>query len=111
MRIVGSDGVALTSGPQVCGSHIVAAKHQTPGYLFGAVGEVTSLVGAFADPERQAFFSLNTDVPKRPLYIVTFSASALWADGQVARCRTQIENSQTFSLKVYFCRFQALNIV
>jgi len=52
--------------------------------LFGAVGEVTSLVAAFADPERQAFFEgPASNVPKRQLYIVTFSASALWADGQV----------------------------
>jgi len=57
---------------------------RTPGYLFGSVGEVTSLVGAFSDPERQTFFEGPTSVvPKRPLYIVTFSASALWADGQV----------------------------
>ena len=45
---------------------------------------MTSFVGTFSDPERQAFFNPNShDVPKRPLYIVTFSASALWADGQV----------------------------
>ena len=64
---------------------LLAAGHlQTPGYLFGAVGEVTSRVAAFSDPERQAFFEGPTsNVPKRPLYIVTFSASALWADGQV----------------------------
>ena len=66
-------------------SHSLATYLQTlPGYLFGAVGEVSSFVGAFSDPERQAFFNPNNnDVPKRPLYIVTFSASALWADGQV----------------------------
>ena len=45
---------------------------------------MTSFVGTFSDPERQAFFNPNNhDVLKRPLYIVTFSASALWADGQV----------------------------
>jgi len=57
---------------------------RTPGYLFGAVGEVTNLVGSFSDPERQAFYTgPNTSIPKRPLYIITFLASALWADGQV----------------------------
>ena len=64
---------------------LAAGYLQTPGYLFGAVGEVTSLAAAFADPERQAFFEgPNSNVPKRQLYIVTFSASALWADGQVS---------------------------
>ena len=57
---------------------------RTPGYLFGALGEITCFVGVFPDPERQAFFNPNSDaVPKRPLYIVTFAASALWAGGQV----------------------------
>ena len=62
---------------------------KTPaGYLFGAVGEVTSLVGSFSDPERQAFCTgPNTSIPKRPLYIITFLASALWADGQVKKDR------------------------
>ena len=64
---------------------LAAGYLQTPGYLFGAVGEVTSLVAAFSDPERQAFFEgPASNVPKRQLYIVTFSASALWADGQVS---------------------------
>ena len=60
---------------------------KTPaGYLFGAVGEVTNLVGSFSDPEHQAFYAGPiTNIPKRPLYIITFLASALWADGQVKK--------------------------
>jgi len=57
---------------------------RTPGYLFGAVGEVTSIVGSFSDPEQQAFY--NSDqrpVPKRLLYIVKFPAASLWANEQV----------------------------
>ena len=74
------------------------ANLQIPGYLFGAVGEVTSIVGSFSDPEQQAFYttdqkweffleiSLSLEsrpVPKRLLYIVKFPATSLWASKQV----------------------------
>lgn len=49
---------------------------RTPGYVYGAVGEVERVCGVFADPSRLAYRD-STPIPQ-PLYRVRFQAQALW---------------------------------
>jgi nitrile hydratase len=51
---------------------------RTPFYVRGHTGTVTAIAGHFADPEELAYG--RDGLPKRPLYRVSFSQSALWPD-------------------------------
>eukprot|EP00026_Physarum_polycephalum_P006785 Phypoly_transcript_06837.p1 GENE.Phypoly_transcript_06837~~Phypoly_transcript_06837.p1 ORF type:complete len:491 (+),score=51.40 Phypoly_transcript_06837:144-1616(+) len=48
---------------------------RTPGYIFGAIGEVIEHTGTFHNPEKVAFLQ---EGPKQPLYIVRFPQKQLW---------------------------------
>lgn len=48
---------------------------RTPAYIRGKQGLVTSVVGAFPDPELLAY---RKPAPPRPLYEVTFEHEVVW---------------------------------
>lgn len=51
---------------------------RTPFYIRGKEGRVVRVIGEFANPEELAYG--RNGLPKRPLYWIEFSQSALWPD-------------------------------
>jgi hypothetical protein len=57
---------------------------RAPGYLHGAVGEITSIPGIFCDA---SFAAYGQAAPPQPLYRVAFRLHALWPEGRQAMLR------------------------
>jgi len=51
---------------------------RTPHFIRGKQGQVTRVIGAFANPEELAYG--RKGLPKRPLYWVQFPQTELWPD-------------------------------
>jgi len=51
---------------------------RTPFFIRGKEGQVTRVIGEFANPEELAYG--RKGLPKRPLYWIQFPQSALWPD-------------------------------
>lgn len=51
---------------------------RTPFFIRGKAGEITTVVGKFADPEELAYGRPGT--PERTLYFVRFAQPELWPD-------------------------------